>query len=264
MQSRRVVAATALVLLVGGVVALSLTGGADDPDDAAPVESTTESAAGSSPADGEPAASDPPSSDSDATEAEPTTAETTANTLRYDPALVPELPDRGEHLPLIGIDGWLQSDVESLDELRGKVVAVQFWTFGCFNCKNTMPHMAALYEKYGGDDFEIVGVHAPEFDREKDPQRIADAAADQDVSWPIALDTEKETFRSWQTGRRFWPRIYLIDRDGSVRYDKIGEGRYDEIDAAVGALIDEPWDGALEADLEEWVERDVDLNSDPM
>ncbi len=93
---------------------------------------------------------------------------------------------------------------------------------------------------------------------------IAAAAEDLGVTWPIALDTEKQTFRTWQTERRFWPRIYLIDRDGNVRYDKIGEGRYDEIDAAVGALVDEPWDADLAAELEEWVERDVDENSDPM
>jgi len=265
MDSRRLVAAGALVLLVGGVVALTLTdGGANG---AVEELASAPTAARS----GEPASVHevaPESEDDEPTGgagAEPAVADSPTAELRYDPDLVPELPDRGEHLPLRGIDGWLQSDVESLEELRGKVVAVQFWTFGCVNCKNTMPHMAALYEKYGdGDDFEIVGVHAPEFDREKDPQRIADAAADQGVTWPIALDTEKQTFRSWQTGRRFWPRIYLIDRDGNVRYDKIGEGRDDEIDAAVGALIDERWEGALQEELEEWVERDVDFDSDPM
>lgn len=161
-----------------------------------------------------------------------------APTTTIDP-LVPDLEARGLHPPLVDIDGWLQSDISSLEELRGKVVAVQFWTFGCSNCKATLPHMQALYEKYGGDDFEIVGVHAPEFDYERDADRIAQAAADLGVTWPIALDTEKRTFRSWQTDRRFWPRIYLIDRDGEIRYDKIGEGKYDVIDAAVGALIAE-------------------------
>ncbi len=153
--------------------------------------------------------------------------------------LVPDLPNRGEHPPLLEIDDWLQTDIMSLEELRGKVVAVQFWTFGCFNCKATIPHMQALYEKYGGDEFEIVGVHAPEFDFERDPAAVAQAAIDLGVSWPIALDTEKRSFRSWQTDRRFWPRLYLIDQDGNIRYDKIGEGKYDVIDAAVGALIAE-------------------------
>jgi len=106
-----------------------------------------------------------------------------------------------------------------------------------------MPHMTALYEKYdgGGDDFEIVGIHAPEFDFEADPEAILDAAADHGLTWPIVLDTEKRTFHSWQEGTRaFWPRIYLLDRDGHIRYDHIGEGGYDEIDDAVGALVAEP------------------------
>jgi thiol-disulfide isomerase/thioredoxin len=153
----------------------------------------------------------------------------------------PELPDRGLHPPLREIDGWLQSDVTSLEELRGKVVAVQFWTFACSNCKATLPHMQELYRTYRDQGFEIVGVHAPEFAFEEDVGNIVDAAADLGVTWPIALDTAKQTFHSWQEGSRaFWPWIYLLDRDGHVRYDHIGERRYDEIDAAVAALLAEP------------------------
>lgn len=153
----------------------------------------------------------------------------------------PDLPDRGLHPPLRDIDGWLQSDVSSLEELRGSVVAVQFWTFACSNCRATLPHMQELYQTYRDQGFEIVGVHAPEFEFEEDVDNIVDAAADLGVTWPIVLDTDKQTFHSWQEGTRaFWPRIYLLDRDGHVRYDHIGEGRYDEIDAAVAALLAEP------------------------
>ncbi len=154
------------------------------------------------------------------------------------PAATPELPDRGLHPDLVDIDGWLQSDVTSLEELRGKVVAVQFWTFGCHNCQATFPHMRDLYDKYAGEHFEIVGVHAPEFDHERDVDAVAAAAAENGLTWPIAIDNEKLNFRSWQE-RRFWPRLFLIDADGNVRYDHIGEGAYDGIDAAVGALIAE-------------------------
>jgi thiol-disulfide isomerase/thioredoxin len=130
----------------------------------------------------------------------------------------PPLPDRGVHPELRDIDGWLQSDVTSLEELRGQVVAVQFWTFGCRNCKATLPHMQALDEKYGLEEFEIVGIHAPEFDHEADVDNIAEAATDLGVTWPIVLDTQKRTFHHWQEGpRAFWPRIYLLDRAGHVR-----------------------------------------------
>lgn len=153
---------------------------------------------------------------------------------------LPDLPDRGEHPPLVGIDGWLQSEVTSLAELRGSVVAVQFWTFGCRNCTNTLPHMQALHDNYADEGFEIVGVHAPEFDFEADVGNIGEAAAELGVTWPIVLDTHKRTFHSWQDGPTgYWPRVYLLDRDGHIRYDKRGEGRYDEIDAAVRALLAE-------------------------
>ena len=152
----------------------------------------------------------------------------------------PDLPDRGLHPELLDIDGWLQSDVTSLEELQGKVVAVQFWTFGCSNCKATLPHMQELYEKYRKQGFEIVGVHAPEFGFEAEVANIADAAAELGVTWPIVLDTNKRTFHSWQDGPTgHWPRIYLLDRDGHIRYDLIGEGRYAQTDAAVQALLAE-------------------------
>jgi thiol-disulfide isomerase/thioredoxin len=152
----------------------------------------------------------------------------------------PALPDRGLHLELRSIGGWLQSDITSLEELRGQVVAVQFWTFGCSNCKATLPHMQQLYAEYHDQGFEIVGIHAPEFTYEAELDNIATAAEELGVTWPIALDTQKRTFHFWQDGTRaFWPRIYLLDRDGHVRYDHIGEGRYGEIDAAVAALLAE-------------------------
>ena len=153
----------------------------------------------------------------------------------------PDLPNRGPHPDLVDIDGWLQSDVTSLEELRGKVVAVQFWTFACRNCRATIPHMQELYERYGDQGFEIVGIHAPEFGYEAEVPNIEEAAAELGVTWPIVLDTNKRTFHSWQEGpTAHWPRIYLLDRDGNIRYDHIGEGRYAETDAAVQALLAEP------------------------
>jgi thiol-disulfide isomerase/thioredoxin len=152
----------------------------------------------------------------------------------------PDLPDRGRHPELIDIDAWLQSEVTSLEELRGKVVAVQFWTFGCRNCQATLPHMQALYEQYADQGFEIVGIHAPEFDHEAEVANIEEAATELGVTWPIALDPTKHTFHAWQDGpTAHWPRVYLLDRDGHIRYDHIGEGRYAETDAAVRALLAE-------------------------
>ncbi len=139
---------------------------------------------------------------------------------------------------LTGIDGWLQSDIDSLDDLDGQVYILEFWTFGCFNCRNVKPHLRALYDELQDDGLEIVGVHSPEFDFEKDVDAIQQAAIDQRVNWPIALDTEKTSFRAWQTERRFWPRTYVIDQNGDIRYDHIGEGAYDELGATVRYLLE--------------------------
>lgn len=177
-----------------------------------------------------------PGADARPSEATATASPTIAQTVQ-----TPDLPNRGPHPELLGIDGWLQSELTSLEELRGKVVAVQFWTFGCSNCKATIPHMQELYEEYGDERFEIVGIHAPEFDFEAEVPNIEAAADELGVTWPIVLDTDKRTFHSWQEGpTAHWPRIYLLDRDGNIRYDHIGEGRYAETDAAVQALLAEP------------------------
>ncbi len=180
--------------------------------------------------------------DSDSTrDANPTAYLTDTDAAVDAPVETPDLPNRGPHPELLEIDGWLQSDVTSLEELRGNVVAVQFWTFGCSNCRATLPHMQELYEKYGDQGFEIVGIHAPEFGYEAEVPNIEEAAADLGVTWPIVLDTDKRTFHSWQDGPTgHWPRIYLIDRNGNIRYDHIGEGGYAETDAAVQALLAEP------------------------
>lgn len=139
--------------------------------------------------------------------------------------------------PLTDLDGWLQSDVTSLDELEGQVVIVQFWTYSCHNCTATIPYLQALYERYHEDGLEIVGVHSPEFDFEKDPDGIAEAAEELGVTWPIALDTERVNFREWQGRPAYWPRTYVLDERGRVRYNNIGEGAYDQLAETVAWLL---------------------------
>ncbi|HSF86927.1 MAG TPA: redoxin domain-containing protein [Acidimicrobiia bacterium] len=140
---------------------------------------------------------------------------------------------------LVDLDGWLQTDIESLDDLRGNVVIVQFWTFGCINCKRTLPYLQELYAEHAGAGLEIVGVHSPEFTFEADPAAIAAAAEELGVTWPIALDTRQRNFFGWQGSRGYWPRTYVIDQQGQVRFDHVGEGKYEELAATVEFLLEE-------------------------
>lgn len=139
---------------------------------------------------------------------------------------------------LVDIDGWINTNASSLEDFDGQVRVVEFWTFGCFNCRNRISHTQELYAEFGDEGLEIIGVHAPEFDRERDPDAVAEATVDLGVTWPVALDTNKTNFRAWQEDRRFWPRVYVLDQNGDVRYDHIGEGDYDGLDEIVKYLIE--------------------------
>ena len=151
-----------------------------------------------------------------------------------------EVPDLGPAPEIRNISGWLNTSGESFEEVRGEVTIVQFWTFGCSNCKATLPYLRDLYATRHDSGLEIIGIHAHEFDRERIPENVVAAVADLDVTWPVALDTDKTNFRAWQGSRRFWPRTYVIDSQGRIRFDHIGEGAYEELAATVDALLAEP------------------------
>lgn len=153
-----------------------------------------------------------------------------------------QIPEIRDNPGLTDLDGWLQADgIESLDDLDGQVRVVWFWTFACSNCKATIPNLQALRDDHADrDDFSIVSVHYPEFAFEEAPADITQAADDLGVTWPIALDTRGTNFHEWQEGTSgYWPRTYVLDRDGDIRFDHVGEGRYDELNATVAALLAE-------------------------
>jgi len=100
---------------------------------------------------------------------------------------------------LTDLDGWLNTDATSLEEIRAanELTVVQFWTFGCRNCKNTLDALSQLYADFRHQGVEIVGVHSPEFSYEADVDNIIEASAELGVIWPIALDTDKRNFHRW-------------------------------------------------------------------
>lgn len=155
---------------------------------------------------------------------------------------LPPLATLGEADTLTDLDGWLNTDAASLEEIRAAnaVTVVQFWTFGCHNCKNTLDALSRLYADFGDRGVEIVGVHSPEFSYEADVDNIIEAAADLGVTWPIALDTDKRNFHRWQEGPTgYWPRVYVIDADNQIRFDRRGDGAatYQELYETVERLL---------------------------
>jgi len=130
---------------------------------------------------------------------------------------------------------WVNSEPLTLEDLRGKVVLVDFWTYTCINCIRTMPYLKQWYSKYQDDGLVIVGVHSPEFEFEKDLDNVVNATQDYSITWPVALDNNFITWRGYSN--RFWPAKYLIDKDGVVRYTHFGEGQYGETEEKIRELL---------------------------
>ncbi|WP_109127341.1 redoxin family protein [Dyella sp. C11] len=137
-----------------------------------------------------------------------------------------------------GFDGgtrWLNSPPLTTQSLQGKVVLVEFWTRECINCLHVLPHTKALYDRYAGDGLVVVGVHTPEYDEERDVGALKNAISTLGIKYPIVMDND---YRIWNAyNNRFWPAIYLIDRDGHVVYRHVGEGDYDQTEARIRELL---------------------------
>ena len=138
---------------------------------------------------------------------------------------------------LTKITSYINSQPITLADLRGKVVLVDFWTYSCINCIRTIPYSNAWHEKYADDGLVIIGIHTPEFEFEKDYNNVKAAVEKFDIKYPIAQDNEKDTWNAYEN--LYWPRKYLIDTEGYIRYDHIGEGAYAETEKVIQSLLAE-------------------------
>jgi thiol-disulfide isomerase/thioredoxin len=130
---------------------------------------------------------------------------------------------------------WLNSEPLAAEGLRGRVVLVDFWTYSCVNWLRTLPYVRAWHERYGDDGLVVVGAHAPEFGFEHDLDNVQRAARELDVGYPVAIDNDFTIWRSFDN--HYWPAVYLVDRDGRVRFNHFGEGSYDETEEAIQQLL---------------------------
>ena len=160
---------------------------------------------------------------------------------------------------LRSIAGYINTDesisVQSLTE-DNKVVMIDFWTYTCINCQRTTPYLNDWHEKYEDDGLVIIGVHSPEFGFEKDYDNVLDAVERFEIKYPVVQDNDFQTWRAYDN--RFWPRKYLIDIDGFVRYDHIGEGAYEETEEVIQELLQERADRLNLEGVAESIERPDD------
>jgi len=146
-------------------------------------------------------------------------------------------PKQGLAPELASDSRWINSEPLTIEELRGKVILVDFWTYSCINCQRTFPYLRQWWEKYRDDGLVIVGVHAPEFEFEKDYDNVLRAANDFGLKYPIVQDNDFKTWRAYNN--RYWPAKYLIDKDGFIRFTHFGEGSYDETEKVIQLLLGE-------------------------
>ena len=145
------------------------------------------------------------------------------------------LGDFGTAPELTGTGRWINSEPLSLSELRGRVVLIDFWTYSCINCIRTIPYLNEWHTKYADDGLVIIGVHTPEFEFEKNYDNVNAAVARYGIEYPVVQDNEYATWRAYKNN--FWPRKYIVDKEGVIRYDHIGEGGYEETEHVIQTLL---------------------------
>lgn len=136
---------------------------------------------------------------------------------------------------IVGISAWINSKPLSLEELRGKVVLIDFWSYMCVSCIRALPRVIEWHETYKDKNLVVIGVHSPQFAFEKKQANVEEAVRKHKIPYPVAIDND---FLSWQAYKaRSWPSLYLIDKSGVIRYTHFGEGNYEVTEEAIQNLL---------------------------
>ena len=132
---------------------------------------------------------------------------------------------------------WINSDPLTLEKLRGRVVLVEFWTFGCYNCRNTLPSVKEWDARYRERGLTIVGVHTPEMASECIIDNVRREVPALGIRYPVVTDNDYTTWKAY--GVEAWPTILVVDKQGRIRWLHVGEGRYDETESVIKTLLAE-------------------------
>jgi peptide-methionine (R)-S-oxide reductase len=149
----------------------------------------------------------------------------------------PVSASNSEIAPEFGPGNWINSEPLTVKSLKGRVVLVEFWTFGCYNCRNTLPFVKRWHERYKDKEFTIVGVHSPEFDEERNVENVRKNVASLGIRFPVITDNDFNTWKSYKV--EAWPTIFVLDKSGKIRWQHVGEGAYDETEQVIQKLIAE-------------------------
>ena len=140
------------------------------------------------------------------------------------------------HMPSLGgATGWLGSEPLDPDGLRGRVVLVDFWTLTCINWLRQEPYVRAWARAYRNDGLIVIGVHTPEFGFEHDIDLVREAVKDRDIDYPVAADNDYAVWSAF--ANHYWPALYFVDREGTIRDQHFGEGRYEESERVIQRLL---------------------------
>ena len=143
----------------------------------------------------------------------------------------------GMPAPDIASPTWLNSEPKRIVDLKGKVVLVEFWTFGCYNCRNVEPYLKDWHKRYAEQGLVVIGVHSPEFDYERDIENVKRHIRKNDIRYAVPIDNDFTTWNRY--GNHYWPAMYLIDKQGTIRYTRFGEGGYEQTEKQIQALLAE-------------------------
>ncbi len=151
-----------------------------------------------------------------------------------------KLSSQGAAPGFAGITQWLNSNPLTKEQLKGKVVLIDFWTYSCINCLRTLPYVTKWYDTYKDKGFVVIGVHTPEFAFEKETGNVQTAIEHLKINYPVVQDNDYVTWKAYKN--KYWPAEYLIDQNGNIVYTHFGEGNYDHTENAIRQLlgIDKP------------------------
>jgi cytochrome c biogenesis protein CcdA/thiol-disulfide isomerase/thioredoxin len=147
------------------------------------------------------------------------------------------LPVEGKLPELSGAVKWLNSPPLTREQLRGKVVVIDFWTYSCINCLRSLPYVEAWAKKYRDQGLVVIGVHAPEFAFERNIDNVSRATRDLGIDYPVAIDNNYAIWRSFNN--QYWPAHYFVDAQGRIRFHHFGEGEYDQSEHVIQQLLRE-------------------------